>query len=73
MLFIQDSPWGLTENGLKGLQSIFRKWQHHIREMMAHARQCYLQVLTEAETINFLHSVSDDYSDSNNDISDGEL
>ncbi|XP_036935335.1 uncharacterized protein LOC119008777 [Acanthopagrus latus] len=70
---MQNSSWGLSEDGLKGLQSIIRKKQHNIRDMMANARYSYLQVLTGAQTINFLHSVSDDYSDSDSDISDDAL
>ncbi|XP_030253197.1 uncharacterized protein LOC115569309 [Sparus aurata] len=70
---VQNSPWGLSEDGLKGLQSIIRRKQHNIRDMMATARYSYWQVLTGAETINFLHSVSDDYSDSDSDISDDAL
>lgn len=41
--------------------------------MKANARYSYLQVLTGAETTNFLHGVSDDYSDSDSDISDDAL
>lgn len=73
MLLIQDSPWGLNEDGLKGLQSVIRKKQQGIREKMAHARHCYLQVLSGAEDINFLHVVQADYSDSDSEISDDAL
>ncbi len=63
MPYTKGSPWGLSEGGLKGLQSIIRKKQQDNREMMANVRHKYLQVLTGAET-NFLQSVSDNYSES---------
>ncbi|XP_051277243.1 uncharacterized protein LOC127375264 [Dicentrarchus labrax] len=60
---MQESPWALTEDGMKGLQSIAKQKLHRVREIMAFARHCYLQVLTGAE--NFLQSFSEEYSDSN--------
>ncbi|KAI9532749.1 hypothetical protein NQZ68_029315 [Dissostichus eleginoides] len=53
---LQNSPLGLSEDGMKGLQIMFRKKQHDIREIKTHARRCYLHVLTGAETISFLQS-----------------
>lgn len=73
MPYTKDSPWSLNEDGLKGLQSIIRRKQKDIREMMANVRHKYLKTLTGAETINFLNSASDDYSDSDSDFSDDAL
>ncbi|KAJ4921193.1 hypothetical protein JOQ06_022303 [Pogonophryne albipinna] len=67
---LQNSPLGLSKDGMKGLQSMFRKKQHDIGEMKTHARRCYLHVLTGAETINFLQSLSDESSDCDSDSSD---
>ncbi|GAA6096742.1 uncharacterized protein LOC124379646 isoform X1, partial [Tachysurus ichikawai] len=53
---------GLSEEGLKGLQSIIHRKQHKIRDMRVQARDCYLHVLSGAENINFLNKLSaDDY------------
>ncbi|XP_033984221.1 uncharacterized protein LOC117480849 [Trematomus bernacchii] len=70
MSCLQNSPLGLSEDGMKGLQSMFRKKQHDIGEMKTHARRCYLQLLTGAETISFLQSLSDESSDCDSDSSD---
>ncbi|KAI2660030.1 hypothetical protein H4Q32_022624 [Labeo rohita] len=43
---LQNSHCGLSEEGLKGLQSIIHKNQHKIRDMRVQARDCYLQVLS---------------------------
>ncbi|XP_034087553.1 uncharacterized protein LOC117556364 [Gymnodraco acuticeps] len=51
---LQNSPLGLSEDVMKGLQSMFRKKQHDIGEMKTHARRCYQHVLTGTETISFL-------------------
>ncbi|CAL8406585.1 unnamed protein product [Arctogadus glacialis] len=68
----EHSPWGLTEEGLTGLQCMIKKKRHFITKMMANARHCYLQVLTAAEGAQMINSqdTSDDYSDNDSDISD---
>ncbi|KAJ4931160.1 hypothetical protein JOQ06_025458 [Pogonophryne albipinna] len=70
---LQNSPLGLSEEGMKGLQSMFRKKQHDIREMKTHARRYHLHVLTGAETISFLQSLSDESSDCDSGSSDDTL
>ncbi|KAI4825215.1 hypothetical protein KUCAC02_020902, partial [Chaenocephalus aceratus] len=67
---LQNSPLGLSEDVMKGLQSMFRKKQHDIGEMKTHARRCYQHVWTGTETISFLQSVSDESSDCDSDSSD---
>ncbi|KAK1899177.1 Autophagy-related protein 2 [Dissostichus eleginoides] len=67
---LQNSPLGLSEDGMKGLQIMFRKKHHDIREIKTHARRRYLHVLTGAETISFLQSLSDESSDCDSDSSD---
>ncbi|XDV42699.1 hypothetical protein PO909_011316 [Leuciscus waleckii] len=64
---------GLSEEGLKGLQSIILRKQHQIREIKLQARDCYLHILSGAEDINFLYSVSADEYDSDYEISDDGL
>ncbi|KAK1901295.1 DmX-like protein 1 [Dissostichus eleginoides] len=67
---IQNLPWSLSEEGLKGVQSIVFRKRQNIREMKTHTRACYLQVLSGAENINFLQSaLSEDFdSDSDSEI-----
>ncbi|GAA6079205.1 uncharacterized protein LOC124379646 isoform X1 [Tachysurus ichikawai] len=71
---LKNSQCGLSEESLKGLQSIIHRKQHKIREMRVQARDCYLHVLSGAENINFLNkSSADDYdSDSDFENSDDE-
>ncbi|KAL0148625.1 hypothetical protein M9458_056065 [Cirrhinus mrigala] len=70
---LQSSLCGLSEEGLKGLQSIIHKKQRKIRDMRVQARDCYLQVLSGAENTNFLNKSSADDYDSDFEISDDEL
>ncbi|XP_042577261.1 uncharacterized protein LOC122136760 [Cyprinus carpio] len=67
-----DSPCGLSEEGLKGLQSIILRKQQ-VREMKVQARDCYLQVLSGEGNINFLYSASADEYDSDCEMSDDGL
>ncbi|KAI9534042.1 hypothetical protein NQZ68_018411 [Dissostichus eleginoides] len=60
-------PWSLSEEGLKGVQSIVFRKRQNIREMKTHTRACYLQVLSGAENINFLQSASSEDFDSDSD------
>ncbi|XP_058629933.1 uncharacterized protein LOC131539383 [Onychostoma macrolepis] len=69
---LKNSQCGLSEEGLKGLQSIIHRKQRKIREMRVQARDCYLQVLSGAEN-NFLNKLSADDYDSDFEISDDEL
>lgn len=68
---LKNSQCGLSEEGLKGLQSIIHRKQRKIREMRVQARDCYLQVLSGAE--NNLNKLSADDYDSDFEISDDEL
>ncbi|RXN03281.1 ATP-binding cassette sub-family D member 3 [Labeo rohita] len=70
---LQSSLCGLSEDGLKGLQSIIHKKQRKIRDMRVQARDCYLQVLSGAVHTNFLNKSSADDYDSDFEISDDEL
>ncbi|RXN10072.1 ATP-binding cassette sub-family D member 3 [Labeo rohita] len=70
---LSGSLCGLSEEGLKGLQSIIHKKQRKIRDMRVQARDCYLQVLSGAENTNFLNKPSADDYDSDFEISDDEL
>ncbi|KAI9532229.1 hypothetical protein NQZ68_033853 [Dissostichus eleginoides] len=67
---MQNLPWVLSEEGLRGLQSTILRKRHKITERKLQARACYLQVLSGAENVNFLHRASvDDYdSDSDSDM-----
>ncbi|KAI9520073.1 hypothetical protein NQZ68_021792 [Dissostichus eleginoides] len=67
---LPNLPWSLSEEGLKGVQSIVFRKRQNIREMKTHTRACYLQVLSGAENINFLQSaLSEDFdSDSDSEI-----
>ncbi|KAI9514142.1 hypothetical protein NQZ68_035606 [Dissostichus eleginoides] len=57
-----DLPWVLSEEGLRGLQSTILRKRQNITERKLQARACYLQVLSGAENVNFLHRASaDDY------------
>ncbi|KAJ8379389.1 hypothetical protein SKAU_G00001670 [Synaphobranchus kaupii] len=56
-----NALWGLSEEGLKGLQSIILRKQQNIRGMMMHMRGCYLRVLSGAENINFSNASADEY------------
>ncbi|KAF4104369.1 uncharacterized protein LOC131554108 [Onychostoma macrolepis] len=69
---LKNSQCGLSEEGLKGLQSIIHRKQRKIREMRVQARDCYLQVLSGAEN-NLLNKLSADDYDSDFEISDDEL
>lgn len=73
LLYLYESRWGLSEEGMKGLVSIILKKQWKIREMRMSTRDCYLQVLTGAEDINFLQNATADDFDSDSEISDDEL
>ncbi|XP_056328705.1 uncharacterized protein LOC130241019 [Danio aesculapii] len=68
---LKNSQCGLSEEGLKGLQSIIHRKLHKIRAMRVQARECYLKVLSGAE--NFLNLSSADDSDSDFEISGDEL
>ncbi|KAI5101618.1 hypothetical protein C0J45_8821 [Silurus meridionalis] len=72
---LKNSQCGLSEEGLKGLQSIIHRNQCKIRDMRVQARDCYLHVLSGAENINFLNKSSADDYDSESDFenSDDEL
>ncbi|XP_026058979.1 uncharacterized protein LOC113043680 [Carassius auratus] len=70
---MRNSPCGLSEEGLKGLQSIILRKQHKVREMKVQARDCYLQVLSGEGNINFLYSASADEYDSDCEMSDDGL
>ncbi|RXN35689.1 ATP-binding cassette sub-family D member 3 [Labeo rohita] len=70
---LQSSLCGLSEEGLKGLQSIIHKKQRKISDMRVQARDCYLQVLSGAENTNLLNKSSADDYDSDFEISDDEL
>ncbi|KAI9523548.1 hypothetical protein NQZ68_026490 [Dissostichus eleginoides] len=65
-----DLPWVLSEEGLRGLQSTILRKRLNITERKLQARACYLQVLSGAENVNFLHRASaNDYdSDSDSDM-----
>ncbi|KAF3856940.1 hypothetical protein F7725_017663 [Dissostichus mawsoni] len=67
---LPNLPWSLSEEGLKGVQSIVFRKRQNIREMKTHTRAYYLQVLSGAENINFLQSaLSEDFdSDSDSEI-----
>ncbi|KAI9514156.1 hypothetical protein NQZ68_035620 [Dissostichus eleginoides] len=59
---MQNLPWVLSEEGLRGLQSTILRKRQNITERKLPARACYLQVLSGAENVNFLHRASaDDY------------
>lgn len=68
---LKNSQCGLSEEGLKGLQSIIHRKLHKIRDIRVQARECYLKVLSGAE--NFLNNSSADDYDSDFDISGDEL
>ncbi|XP_052413701.1 uncharacterized protein LOC127958772 isoform X2 [Carassius gibelio] len=70
---MRNSPCCLSEEGLKGLQSIILRKQHKVREMKVQARDCYLQVLSGEGNINFLYSASADEYDSDCEMSDDGL
>ncbi|XP_046696033.1 uncharacterized protein LOC124379646 isoform X2 [Silurus meridionalis] len=72
---LKISQCGLSEEGLKGLQSIIHRKQCKIRDMRVQARNCYLHVLSGAENINLLNKSSADDYDSESDFenSDDEL
>ncbi|KAI9535020.1 hypothetical protein NQZ68_007106 [Dissostichus eleginoides] len=67
---LSNLPWVLSEEGLRGLQSTILRKRLNITERKLQARACYLQVLSGAENVNFLHRASaDDYdSDSDSDM-----
>ncbi|KAI9525209.1 hypothetical protein NQZ68_009889 [Dissostichus eleginoides] len=65
---IQNLPWSLSEERLKGVQSIVFRKRQNISEMKTHTRACYLQVLSGAENINFLQSASSEDFDSDSDL-----
>ncbi|XP_039465764.1 uncharacterized protein LOC120439117 [Oreochromis aureus] len=61
----KSSHCGLSEEGLRGLQSIILRKRHNVKQNKLHARQCYMQVLSGAKNINLDHTSDDDfYSDS---------
>ncbi|XP_039464390.1 uncharacterized protein LOC120437933 isoform X2 [Oreochromis aureus] len=61
----EGSHCGLSEEGLRGLQSIILRKRHNVKQNKLHARQCYMQVLSGAKNINLDHTSDDDfYSDS---------
>ncbi|KAI9537958.1 hypothetical protein NQZ68_019297 [Dissostichus eleginoides] len=62
-----DLPWVLSEEGLRGLQSTILRKRQKITERKLQARACYLQVLSGAENVNFLHRASADDYDSDSD------
>ncbi|KAL1278904.1 hypothetical protein QQF64_025577 [Cirrhinus molitorella] len=70
---LKNSPFGLSEEGLKGLQSIILRKQHKIRNMRKLARDCYLEVLSGGEDINFLKKASADVCDTDYEVSDDDL
>ncbi|XP_041839624.1 uncharacterized protein LOC121638734 [Melanotaenia boesemani] len=65
---MQDSPWNLSADGQKGLQSILKRKQQDTTEMMAGVKTKYFHTLTGGE-VNFLDSLSD-FSDSDSEFSD---
>ena len=76
MFYIQDSPGGLSEEGLKGLQSILKKKLWNIGEEMKQTRERYLRVLSGKENINFLDDNAEDDGDDEGDdeyYSDSEM
>ncbi|XP_024659438.2 uncharacterized protein LOC112435300 isoform X3 [Maylandia zebra] len=61
----KSSHCGLSEEGLRGLQSIILRKRQNVKQNKLHARQCYMQVLSGAKNINLDHTSDDDfYSDS---------
>ncbi|KAI4829811.1 hypothetical protein KUCAC02_001476 [Chaenocephalus aceratus] len=65
---LPNLPWSLSEEGLKGVQSIVFRKRQNIREIKTHTRACYLQVLSGAENIKFLQSASSEDFDSDSDL-----
>ncbi|KAI4799985.1 hypothetical protein KUCAC02_016523 [Chaenocephalus aceratus] len=65
---MQNLPWVLSEEGLRGLQSTILRKRQNITERKLQARACYLQVLSGAEHMNFLHRASADEYDSDSDV-----
>lgn len=68
MPFTTDSPWSLSADGQKGLQSILKRKQQDTTETMAGVKTKYLHTLTGGE-VNFLDGLSD-FSDSDSEFSD---
>ncbi|KAF3854447.1 hypothetical protein F7725_022502 [Dissostichus mawsoni] len=56
-----------TIQRLRGLQSTILRKRQNITERKLQARACYLQVLSGAENVNFLHRASADDYDSDSD------
>lgn len=79
MFYIQDSPWGLDKEGLKGLQSIIKRKLWNMKEAMVRSRESYLQIFAGAETFSFSESSDDDDGDDDDyryicyELSDEEL
>ncbi|XP_073672422.1 uncharacterized protein [Paramisgurnus dabryanus] len=72
---MEGLPCGLSGECIKGLQSIILRKHHKVKEMKVLARDCYLQVLSGSENINFLENSSSDEYESDNEMyeSDDEL
>lgn len=59
--------WGLSKEGIQGLQSLMMKSTQAINKILKHTKNCYIQVLTGTE-VNF-ESDSDEYH-SDSDLSE---
>ena len=57
--YVQGETWGLLQDGIQGLQSLMLKNLQASNSMAKHAKNCYVQVLTEKE-INFDSDSQDD-------------
>ena len=67
VFYPQDSPWQLSEEGVKGLSCLLNRKQWNMNNVMMQSRECYLQVLSGAENVSFLDEDEDD-----DNIGDGD-
>lgn len=65
---MEGETWGLLQDGIQGLQSLTMKNKQASNSLAKHAKNCYVQVLTETE-INF-DSDSEEYHTSSDSEQD---
>ncbi|MEQ2301719.1 hypothetical protein AMECASPLE_038942 [Ameca splendens] len=68
----KSSSCPLTDEGLKGLQSIILREQKQVKQVKLQARERYLHALSGAENVNF-DPASDDEFNSDSECSDDGL
>ncbi|XP_032441861.1 uncharacterized protein LOC116734515 isoform X3 [Xiphophorus hellerii] len=68
----KSSSCSLTDEALRGLQSIILRELQHLKQMKLQAREHYLQTLSGAESVSFDNTSDDDFG-SDSEASDNSL